>query len=688
MVFHRLLVASAPSSPDETKLTPLLLTFFEIFRYADPSLSAIFDEIVQICVKNIDHYLPQFLAAFPLSTLFSDRDFRASIFAQFPCPPRDLLGRASCHWIVHYLLLDFFDRILKTLTDTNVGSYTACHSQITRLLLADSDDEAMSIKTLFVGRWSRLMNMLSRVIAGPVTSDLLPRLKTIFSKKATFQIFTLKLFAEIHFPKFDDTTSNSLCQFLNAIPTSRSAMNVTVAAMEFVRNLAGFSLQQGDGPAAALSRAVRHGISRIAKQNEYSFNSILVLFQTLGAQSVDFPLLFETLPNATFRIVDSLSGFCSILDGPLYLPPCEHDEFLFALEWSLSEHDPRLAAQLYDSLSTNSPRFGGCQRELASLFLRAAAPDPPRFLNDAFIPIFASDNFVMDNIDGVLHFLGRIFSQCGPFANPKLAEHVHRIINRVLSDNLPPVPPDRCVAFGTSPLGPDDAHLAEDATVLPLAPFDPCDITDDLTNLGIAWDMLPRESPSRLSLRTIERVDYTLTPVIRALSVFPYSSPTGQLLNRVAPLLFSPNAFLASVVLRALERLCHVRRDGQSLKALLTLRATTPESFYVFAYALLHVVGACASASVALPFELASAVCVWVVIFLSSPFPAIRGVALRLCARLQPPPDSVPDVCRFLEEHSGEIASRTARKLAGLSSMAMPRGAASLSFGRVVRCFG
>jgi hypothetical protein len=269
------------------------------------------------------------------------------------------------------------------------------------------------------------------------------------------------------------------------------------------------------------------------------------------------------------------------------------------LQWAPLERDLPLTSQIFDCIVANSQRFSACQKELASLFLRAANVDLTQFLDEQFNDKFAIGDFANDNIDAILIFIGQLCAQRGHVFDDRFSEHVHRLCDKVINQSLSSVTrtdPKGARTSWTSNLERDDQMLAEDAIVLPMEPFETSDVKQDLISLPIAWDTFPTENPSALLLNTVGRIDYSIFPLIRAISAFPYSSPTYQVLNKVVLSLFSPNAVLSAVSLRALQRLCHVQQDGQVVKALVTLNAETPEEFYILGYSLLMVGNSCVQA--------------------------------------------------------------------------------------------
>jgi hypothetical protein len=128
-------------------------------------------------------------------------------------------------------------------------------------------------------------------------------------------------------------------------------------------------------------------------------------------------------------------------------------------------------------------------------------------------------------MEAVLVFMGRLLLEYGDISNEWFRGHVHRPYDRVMNQPIQPLgrgDSGESRADETSSIRLNDRKQTEDAVMLPLSPSQTFDLEEELTALPNISETIPREEDADSALRTIDKGDYSITLLIRAVSLFPY----------------------------------------------------------------------------------------------------------------------------------------------------------------------
>ena len=683
---------SAREMPSMIKEEAELMPFFKQLRYKSPEISRRISVAGSICALDRDS-LTTFLGYFPtVSTnmsvpALSDKALEQSVFAKVTDFSRNLFRRMTMAYLGHEMLCEFFLSLLATFEDKKLDNaglalYKAEYQQVLLMFLLDTDKEyGRNLKAIFWRKWALIFNKMSRVVPENVLADFFKLMQEPFNQKKELQVFVFKAFSEIHYPEFTEARCQFLIKLLGGLNiTSKSDVHYILAAMKFVRNLLGFALANN---ASGLANEIKKFISRIPRFNEkLCFTSTLVLYHTLGNQTDDIRQMYDGSASK-YKTRGVLRALCSVLNGSHYLPDCEINATVVR-DWRPRDCDVPMIANLFKFVIENKKKFTECQEELGQFFIRCFLYDPNWFLKECFNPKFADSDFSSRNIQAIFSFAEYVFSEKHfvefVTGNRILKEHEMEFVANIQTLAQSVFDANKVNSNGSSSYliydCEDDSSIVEGTVVVP-APLDGIATDIDIE----AWQTIdpnieiPMTTPWVLEGEIpspCKPPDYEITALKRAIPLFPSFPPSEQLMNMIVLYLFSSDPLISAITLRALEKYITLRSNYNALDAVLTLIPKTVTEWHLMTYATYRLVKTVKSVGLALDYQHACTIFTWTLLFLASPCPGTRHLALELSSvtkEIIGDNASFPNLGLFLEQTNTGIARRAIYNFVAMNSM-------------------
>ena len=665
-----------------------LRPFFKNLRYETGDLMDVINASSSVCAVNPRETLSMFLTNFPSVSpnmsmpALTKNKMENSIFAKMEDDPKLLHCRMAMCYVLCEVTAEFFLKLFQVLDASEkdgevVKKYTCTYQQMLFVFLDDTDkDSIIGMKKMFWRKWAAIFNLASRVIPLTVLDDFAKLTRHPFSANNRLQDMVFRIFSQIHISCFQPEMCVKLSALLTGINVQAKAGSKTVIAfISFLRNLLGFALQSnGTGN---LVQEIRKIIAKVKGPEKLCFHSALVLFHTLTDATDDVNFIFD-VPTTRFNIVDMLNAFCAVINGKHYLPECELNGRI-CRDWKPRDCDCELVSAMMMTVKSNPKIFVNCQEELANFMIRCFCYDTKWFVQSELNGISGGEFFSL-NTESVMTFVDHLITQDN-FAGSCETQfmNVARSICQFVFDYHEPVC-QGSLGYRTNFI--DENNIVETTIVMPILSFEDdvsiieCKIHEWGKALSGTVDIVKELGTigNDECVESVSDVDYSITSLQRALSIFPSlrSVDADDLLDKVSPFLFSSNSVISAITMRALEKYTVQHHKVLALDAVLKLKPRTVTERYVMAYATFRLARTCFRSGVVLDNEHAHILFAWNILFMASPCPITRSMALLISDTVEEwavGDDSKPVVNVILNKFSQQITETAMYKLFRLVSM-------------------